>query len=497
MSQEESLPRESSPPAPIPRVAWQYLVLTGVTATWMRALAASQRVERSVDEYQYAASAAFARHSGESLAATSQIVRPHSALYLLAEDPMALVDTLTSLAVGVTAILLGWIALRATRRARPAVCVALTYVLGSLPCEGLSSNAEPWVAIWLAGWLVLRSRPPQEANRFRDDLAAGVCLGLAAITKEQALVFVVLEPLLALALPQRSGRVRRVATAALGAMLPAAVYAGWYVSTGWLGEFLHLAIGWGAALGEPLTTSRRGWAALPAGLAPLLAGPVGVLGVVGLCRSLRRDDAATVAAALGLAVGVVAASLGLRWFTHYLWLPLPFLAFLAGASLDRALTDLRPPRRRWAVVTLAVAALAAALQVRTLVREPSRLNGYGVRTDEPYAYLLDLALDRWLPGDAPVLVWGWRPEVYYLTGRPPATRYRVNFLLDAPPASLLSDLETYRPGAVILPGPHDLAYDAPTAPYELDKHPELLSWIRSRLKDERVVAGYRVLLLRR
>ena len=80
--------------------------------------------------------------------------------------------------------------------------------------------------------------------------------------------------------------------------------------------------------------------------------------------------------------------------------------------------------------------------------------------------------DRVPPGQ-PILVWGWRPEIYLAAERPPATRYVGG--VTARKRDALLDLGTLTPpAAVVLPGEHGVGG---AAPFALERHPELEAWL--------------------
>lgn len=132
--------------------------------------------------------------------------------------------------------------------------------------------------------------------------------------------------------------------------------------------------------------------------------------------------------------------------TH--WLPmLPPLTLLAGAALDHLLTYFVPPQMRvlkFSVMlyTMTIIALAAILLKDTWVRALPYLTGaVGERAYYQNFQANDLKpaeslqVIRFLqkntqPGDT-LYIFGFRPEVYYLTGLRPASRFQAQFPLVA------------------------------------------------------------------
>ncbi len=209
---------------------------------------------------------------------------------------------------------------------------------------------------------------------------------------------------------------------AAGFLLPAAACAGWLQMNGALAACWEQVWLWGAAYArEPLGGSpaaeflRRtlNWAGFHAAFCAAAAGA--------LWRERNRRMA------LWLAVSLAAVALGMRFFPRYYFHLLPPLALLAARGFS-----LMPPR--------AAAALALLLLIPAARFGPRYL---AVARGEPWA---DLAmfesskkaaaelrrLSR--PGDT-LLVWGYRPELYVLSGLPAGTR----FLDSQPLTGVLAD----------------------------------------------------------
>jgi hypothetical protein len=116
---------------------------------------------------------------------------------------------------------------------------------------------------------------------------------------------------------------------------------------------------------------------------------------------------------LWLGSGVVAVSIGLRFFPHYYLQLLPPLALLA----TRALSSFGAERRRW--VLPVVALLGAATTMWFFV--PAVTNGDN--HDTTTALHVASYVRAHTAPDARVLVWGQAPEVYWSSARPSATRF--------------------------------------------------------------------------
>jgi hypothetical protein len=105
----------------------------------------------------------------------------------------------------------------------------------------------------------------------------------------------------------------------------------------------------------------------------------------------------------------VSVAVGLRFFGHYYIQLVPPLALLAAGALARG-------ARRWADATMALALVAAlgfgaaGFFIRPGVPEPNyeSVSRYLASVTNP---------------DDPIFVWGSVPEIYWASGRKPATRF--------------------------------------------------------------------------
>jgi hypothetical protein len=484
-------PSVVAPPWWAGRALWVLaLLVVGV-----RAPLAIGRPVRQVDEYQYAATVAFARASGEGLLGAPVGARGVTALWLVAG----------------TGLLLGQTLLRALGRPGPALLVMLAYPWGLLRFEGLTSCGEAWVGLALAGWVRLRLAGPDDLSTARR-VAAGACLGLGVLMKEHALPFLLLPPALAAlelrgsAGPER-GRafLTRSGLALAGACAPLLLVVLALAARGTLGELLEAYLAFGRGLGDPGApgaATGRSLAEvvieLAAGLLTLLPGVVSGLGLVQLLRRTGELGTPPATPQLRLACGLVllglvalaCASLGLRFFSHYFQLALPALAPLCAWRLCDAAREVRSPRAavRWlAAIQLGLAALLLAGEVRLLRGFPRFAEGNSLerRGDGPSeADVMRGFADgaaAVVPGDRPIFVWGWRPELYAFARRAPSSRWLAGWLLRVPPARIQDDLERWPPGAVLLPGPRGLlpGSEAGEDPYALERHPWLEEWLRA------------------
>lgn len=455
----------------------------------VRAPLAVLRADRNVDEANYAAIAWFARDSGLGLYDRPQGFRLHNALWLLGEPGSPVVaDVVTSLAVGATAFLLGLALLRATGARRAALLAAALYPLGLLRFEGLTSSAELWVNLAVAGWLVLRTGAPAASLRRRA--LAGACLGLAVLAKEHAAPLLLLEPALT-ALEVRLGTIaarpalRGLAAAAAGWWAPVLPHVLGLALHGQLGAHVGLWVAGTSGAGRPFEERAPALGPFLTALVvlgrtlPLMLSPVTLLGLVGLRRVTAPGGAALAPFALSALAGVGLLCIGLRFFEHYFQFVLPGLAVLGALRLVEATDDLqRPGLRRWASALLLLVVLAAThREVRLLLDHPGFAAGHGADPQRvPRLERVGERVQALAPEGAPIFVWGWRPELYLTARRPPSSRFTSNDLLMVRPALWLPDLDARPPAVVVLCGREGLVPEG-DEPFALQRHPELRAWL--------------------
>jgi hypothetical protein len=545
----EPLPEGPPPAAPARALAW----LAGLAAVLAlaRIPLAVGRGGRGVDEVQYAATAWYVEVSGRSLFDWAWNLHGHQLLYALGspQDPFTAVDVVTSLVVGATAFLLGWTVLRIGRDPRVALLTCAFFALGLIRYEGLSSNKEPYVDLFLAAWLLLRVGL-QGAGRPRlRRLAAGACLGAAVVMKEQAILFVLAEPALAVLelLDARRGggapappasapnaetaaaagttsasadaappevpwrpAALGLALAAAGFALPVLLLLAGFVAHGQGAAYIAFLVDWGSSGGAPMGSFSLPPAppgpddpgALPRvldGLFPLWVSPVCMLGtlelirLLGEARQLPRRPLARALVPLAL-IGLVAISVGMRWTLHYWMLLLPALAPLAARRLisDAPLVRRPGPRRLVAATAVGLFALLACVEAKYLLGPVGRLDARGGGLAGPEARAAEL-VGGWVRArtspKARILVWGWRPELYLLAERAPFHAYVGG--VTASKDDLLASLASDPPPALILKPPPAGWYADPDGEHPdafgLERHPELVRILRER--GFRLVAG--------
>lgn len=513
-------PRGDAPP----RWAAPAVVALGLVVALVRAPLAAGRELRNVDESQYAALAAFLDATGESM--FSMFSRASWAAHRLGslEAPFVVPDVVASLVVGATGALLGLVVLRGCRDPLAALLTAPFYALGLLRFEGLTSNSEVWVNLALAAWALARLTAPLQGDGRRAvawRAAAGACLGVAVLMKEQALPLLALAPALEALDARRDGWRRaagRAAQGLVGAALPLGLWAVGLLLHGSFVLFVRHLVGTGVDAGEPL----QGAGEDPLVLAPLLLlgglaqlwwqGAVGLLGLTTVARHVldaARAEAPERRAEVGLVVLALATmacvSIGLRFFQHYYMLAIVALAPLAALQLSRLLGDVRrgaPGARAFAIGAIGLAALLASAEAALVSAVPGFAAGHGQDAAEERARIerAGRRIAALVPAGRPILVWGWRPEVYLAAGRPPSTRYLAGEPL-LPPyhERLLADLERWPPAALVLVVRAGTAANAEGGdPFALEKNPHLAGWAEARGFEPRdEVDGYRLLLPRR
>ncbi len=298
-----------------------------------------------------------------------------------------------ALSVAATAILLAFEAERRYRSRRAAWACLVLFLLGTaafFPADTQAAGFELFMLLPMTAAIVAAGR--------KRALTAGVCLAVACLCKQTAIVTAV--PIVWLLWNAGGWRqVLRAGAAGAAVIGVTALYFG-------PSEFLLWTVtgngGYMALRGSITATIGRGMAMSGAFIGINLA-----LVVLAVLAARRRT--ATLDQWMWLAGGVVSVLIGLRFFGHYYLQILPPLA-LIGAG---ALSLLAPAFRRLA---LGFTALAAAVMVAVafLPADERGLLPYGAVAAE---------VRRITGPDDTVFVWGEFPEIYWASGREPATRF--------------------------------------------------------------------------
>jgi Dolichyl-phosphate-mannose-protein mannosyltransferase len=393
---EHRLPRRSAG-----GVALLLLALLGVTVV-LHLPGFSDRVFNS-DEAYLATQAQVLDHGGRLYVDTVDR-KPPMVPYLYAAvfrvtggDDLAAVRVVAILAQLVTALLLAFEARRRFRWRHTPLVAALAYLLAAAafaPADAQAANFEVFMLPLMTGAFVLavRGRP----------IASGVSLALATLTKQTAAL-----ALLPIAwLLWRARRPRLLVLLGVAFTLPivfAAVVFGPHDFVHWVftgnGDYVDVS----GALGYALSNgaARTGW---------FLVGSAALVVLLSLAWRHRRAD---VDLWLWLASGVVAVMIGFRFFPHYYLQLLPPMALLATRALDALTGNLRSGVL--ALVAVVAVAVTAWFVVPAFTSSDNR--------DTRIALAVAAYVARNTPANARVLVWGQAPEVYWKSGRAPATRF--------------------------------------------------------------------------
>jgi hypothetical protein len=298
-----------------------------------------------------------------------------------------------ALAVAATAVLLAGEAERRYRSRRAAWACVILFLLGSVaffPADTQAAGFELFLLLPMTGAVVAAAR-----NRA---VTAGLCLAVACLCKQTAVITAV--PVVWLL--WRTGGWRPAMRAGLAGAAVIGVTALYFGPS----EFLLWTVtgngGYMALRGSITATIGRGMA--------MTGAFVGInLALVLLAVDAARRRIVSPDLWMWLAGGVLSVLVGLRFFGHYYLQILPPLA-LVGAG---ALPALAPMVRRAAMGFTAVAA-AVMVAVAFLPADERGLLPYGAVAAEV----------RRITGPHDTLfIWGEFPEIYWASGREPATRF--------------------------------------------------------------------------
>jgi hypothetical protein len=486
---------------PAPRSSYIALVLIGAVLCSVRVLLATQRVDHNVDEFSFAQTAAYLAHHEESMFSWPWIGHGMQLPYGLSaglENPLLAPNILSGLSVALTGVLLGALLLRLRgARATPAAILALCfYMIGMLPFEGLTASRESFGNLPIALFMFVRLGWPLTKGR---QVLAGFLLGIAAVAKEHFSVLVLAEAALGLLdayLSANEGSsfdakaffkrfVLWETLAALGFFLPLSVFWIGFALHGNLGEHFAFFLGFGTSGGSPYwpwpnNEKHLGVATSSplVGLFPLIFSSAGCFAVALVLRALStrptREHRLEVGLSLVLLVGVLALSVGLRFFPHYYLIPLTALAPLAALRASEALRRLRGAQWAERAVNLGLILLfvvCVGRQALLLQRNWAPAEGFGLhpQTQENLDRAAAVVRAR-IPEGETILFWGWRPEFYFAAQRTPATRFAGGAFCS--PEIALRDAKRNRPALVVF------GASVPDV-YGLEVHPDLRSWLET------------------
>jgi Dolichyl-phosphate-mannose-protein mannosyltransferase len=304
----------------------------------------------------------------------------------------------------ITALLLAAEARRRFRADRAGLIAGLLYLGASgafFATDFQTANFEVFLAPFMVAAFVLavRNRPA----------AAGVAVGAATLTKQTG-VFTLL-PVAWLVWqggPAGRSRGRRLATLAAATVAPIALAAalfGPHDFLTWVFTGNGGYLGVGGALGYVVHR----------GLVQTLWFVLANIGLVVLALVATRAGREDVDLWLWVGAGVLAVATGLRFFGHYYLQLLPPLALLATRPIVHA-------SRR----VLAAVAVVVAVPVGFFVHQAFAMPRSHT---EQVTHDLVAYVRRTVPPDERIFVWGHLPEVYWQSGRRPATRFATTEFL--------------------------------------------------------------------
>ncbi len=424
---------------------------------------------RDVDVLLYAAAAARANAEGALPYTAAWIEKGPLAMALFqglfaATGPYNLAAVaLAWVALALCTTALVWLLALALGAGRGAPWAAALYA-AALPSVGGTLNTEvPAAAAGAAAVAVACAALGSRRGDLRLSALAGLLAGAAFLCRQNAgILWPVLLAGEAAAVAWRGRPTKRAVAAAAvlsaGFLLPVALVVALYAWAGHLAVFLFCFHGynvnyyiaatrvtWLRLLASPLAAARHFLLPVPATSALGLAG-LG-LAAAAVWRSRRSGGSAAVdpvhdrrpeMVLVGLAAVALTLSLftGLRFFSHYFALPLPFFAAAAGLALGR-LGRLSAGRAATAALAVVlVAAMALELRTRPWWRTGARLKAWVVsgailEAADPLAWpgrdgLAAAAARHIREGSTRhdrIFVWGKRPHVYAYARRVPATRF--------------------------------------------------------------------------
>jgi 4-amino-4-deoxy-L-arabinose transferase-like glycosyltransferase len=216
-----------------------------------------------------------------------------------------------------------------------------------------------------------------------------------------------------------------------------------------------------------------------------------------------------------LLAGFLGAVAGRRFYGHYFIQLMPPLAILAAVGLNQFLKQLRRTRTfalRFAAAGLVLLTLFSFYRFQertivfafdTIIRRPISDRWLLVRFNHDI-HNIATYIDAHTSPDDPIFVWGFKPEIYYASKRPLASRY-LSFVpltgwTHGMPASadfsaqsqwvlgrklLLADLEASRPPYIIdMASVHDFGMN-----HAMENYPDLRAYLHNHYKQESIYSA--------
>jgi hypothetical protein len=333
-------------------------------------------------------------------------------------------------------------------RDRAAIVAAAVFATISLAPKmlALSAHATHFVLLPLlaALWVGLNRR----SGALRA-LGAGVLVGVAALMKQHAVIFVPLIAAIAFWPPEDDepapwiGRVGRAAIVLGGAAIPIVVVAAVLALQGALSAFWFWTVDYARAyvsevsIGDAPAVFAQTWPRVSDSLLPIWVGAGVGLVVLWATRWPRHLRIWLTAFAVTSALAICP---GFYFREHYFVLLLPVVGMLVGVAANLVDRMTEPRLGTWGAVT-AQSALAAVLVVPFFVGQGAMLFGHSPVDLSRAIYSSDIFNDAETVGrhirdnsapDARIAVLGSEPEIYFYAGRRSATGYVYTYALMEP-----------------------------------------------------------------
>jgi len=322
----------------------------------------------------------------------------------------------------VTLPLTAWALSAYFRHDRRGLAAGLLYLVWSatfLAHDMHAVNSEVLMLMPAAWALTLAAGEGREATPLRG-LLAGLLLGAAALHKHPALFWL---PVLALpGLPGRRSPLRAAYLVSLvaGAALPLAATWLAFAATGGASDLVYWTLTWNRQYaGNPIPA---GEALLRFARGPLFWALATVPLFWAAWHGARRVTEGRGRLVALLAICLLTAGLGFRFFPHYLVPAYAPLALLAAPTVADWLR--RPLRGPGLAFLSATAGLLLAFTAANTLLYRGALDVYAEARPVYAATAERLRRDPCFPG-ATLFVWGYAPMFYVAAGLPPASRFVV------------------------------------------------------------------------
>jgi len=455
------------------RVALYLMPIILLGSVFLRIRLLSLPLERDEGEYAYAGWLMLQGVPPYAEAYTMKLPGIHAAyavvLALFGHSPEGIRAGLV--AVNLAAISLIYLLGRELFSRLGGVTAAATYAVLSLghAVHGFIANAEHFVLVpALAGvWLLVRDNG---GSRRTTIFGAGLCLGLAVLVKQPAIVFVAFGLVwmswswLCQGFPAPRQFVARVAVYLSGPLLLYGATCLWMAVCGTFANFWRWTVEYPRGYVSQVSWSEGADLFLLTAIPIVIfAWPALLLALLGMCASLRRSGRSTRGAFL-VAFGLfsfLAVCPGLYFREHYFLFVLPSVALAAGSAIDDTARNIQNRGRLVAPLALASAGLAWSIYSERdiLFRLPpveiSRLM-YGVNPF-PESPAIAEYIQRTTPPSARVAILGSEPQILFYARRRSATGFLYMYPLterhpDAEPMQrqMIAEIEAVDPELLVV-----------------------------------------------